>query len=160
MHPHPDPSPFPEGIGLDSDPDFMFTCAQALIRKYFLMQSASTGSDNSATCRRIIYLRDYTALSKGLSPLLPSIHDAVSAGTPTVVVAGISPNIERLDGDDSGQFLDWLEHNEEDIINRLHARHGDVWRQGPSRSLEEIFTATFIDRYHLRQQLYSYGNPS
>ncbi|KAF7357333.1 AAA-domain-containing protein [Mycena sanguinolenta] len=123
MYPHPNPFPLPEGIGSVSDSDSTFARAQTLIRKYFLMQSASTGSDNSETRRQIIYLRDYTALSKGLLPLLPFIHDAVSAGTPTVVIAGISPT-ERLDGSDSGHFLDWLEHDEGDIIDRLHARHG------------------------------------
>ncbi|KAF8144116.1 hypothetical protein K438DRAFT_1993195 [Mycena galopus ATCC 62051] len=150
----------PETVKIE---DSSFTRAKALVRKFLLMRSnADTDAENSLTRRRILYLRDYGTLCKAMLPLLYTLYDAASSGSPTLIIAGISP-IQRvvLPGDSRHQsdrkgtqykrFLDRLDSD--DFMAYLRQRYCAIWRKpspdsvGRYESLEDIFTAMFINRY-------------
>ncbi|KAJ7017627.1 hypothetical protein C8F04DRAFT_1279061 [Mycena alexandri] len=155
---HDDPNPgSTSGDPKTKIEDPRFTRARDLVQRFFLMQSSIP--ETSLNRRRIVYLRDYGALSKAMLPLLPALFDATSSGPPTLVVAGISPIQRVVLPEDSShrsnqkttQHERFLGRMDCDFLEYLDARYGATLRKPDSleryQSLEHIFTSTFINRY-------------
>ncbi|KAF7311400.1 AAA-domain-containing protein [Mycena kentingensis (nom. inval.)] len=122
--------------------------AKAVVKSFLL-----AGLPATAGRKRIIYLRDYGALFKALSPLLSTLHEVLaSAAGRIIILAGICPIDRTAPRNEQGLFSR-IGESLSDLHEHLHARCNAQWRelsndQGRYTSLEHIFTTMFVNRYH------------
>jgi len=120
------------------------------------LPEADSDREPPALRRRLIYLRDFGAVSKVILPLMPLLLDAITSAPSSIIVAGLSPITRGSPEAASAQLESFFRRLEDK--QRWHPRLEAQWRHPETTfmgsksylSLDDVFFAAFINRYQKR----------